>query len=363
MSSGRHEVAVELITSANAALETLLDRSWSQSDVRLVLSNDAHILRLFVSADGGGFHRIAERSEGLRTFIALLMFTISQGATRPILLIDEAEQHLHWDAQADLIGMLHRQGEVAQVVYSTHSPGCLPQDLGAGIRLVLPTDPDRSTINNSPWTEGAGFDPLLLAMGATTAALTPSRRALIAEGATEFIVAPMIFRDAADLDYLNFQIVPGLAEANAEQLEQLDLQAARVAYLVDGDDAGNQLRKRLAKSGVDEDHIVQLPVDTTIEDYVSPEMLAGAVHEELRRSGVTDPAFEARDLPSEGRSNWVAEQLGSMNLQVPSKTRVAARIVEAGTPDMLESREPIADPAKREQLEQLLTQIHDALGL
>jgi predicted ATP-dependent endonuclease of OLD family len=54
----------------------------------------------------------------------------------PILLLDEIETHLHYDAQADLAQMLAKQEIVAKVIYTTHSMGCLPEDLGTGVRFI-----------------------------------------------------------------------------------------------------------------------------------------------------------------------------------------------------------------------------------
>lgn len=49
---------------------------------------------------------------------------------------------LHYDAQADLIGVLEEQDAAAQVIYTTHSPASLPNDLGAGVRVVWILDGD-----------------------------------------------------------------------------------------------------------------------------------------------------------------------------------------------------------------------------
>lgn len=93
----------------------------------------------------------------------------------PVLLIDEAETHLHFDAQADLVSVLLKSVDAEQVLYSTHSPGCLPSDLGTGIRLVTRDPEDAASLIKSDFWAGQepGFAPLLFAMGA---ALPPSQR-------------------------------------------------------------------------------------------------------------------------------------------------------------------------------------------
>ena len=118
----------------------------------------------------------------------------------PILLIDEADIHLHYDAQADLIQMLSHQQQAAQVIYTTHSAGCLPKDLGTGVRLVEPNkDQERSGVENWPWQKDQGFGPLLLGMGASTLAFVPTRAALIGEGGSEIVLLPTLIREAVGL--------------------------------------------------------------------------------------------------------------------------------------------------------------------
>lgn len=177
-------------------------------------------------------------------FVALAAFVATRSTvTSPVLLIDEAETHLHYDAQADLVNMLLTQGEAAQVIYTTHSPGCLPPDLGTGIRVIAPaqSDPAISEVRNAFWVDHvAGFSPLLFAMGAGAAAFTTTRYAVIAEGASEMILLPSLIRAATGLDFLPYQVAPGLSEAPTSQYPKLDLQAARVAFAVDGDSGGSR---------------------------------------------------------------------------------------------------------------------------
>ena len=136
----QHEDCQDMLMRANARLSHVFAASWSQSDLSVSL-NTVHPVQLqvYVAEDGGPTLRLADRSDGLRAFVALVAFLEAKNPTSPpILVVDEAENHLHWDAQADLINLFHLQDEVAQIIYSTHSPGCLPHDLGHGVRAVLP---------------------------------------------------------------------------------------------------------------------------------------------------------------------------------------------------------------------------------
>ena len=180
-------------------------------------------LQVYVAEDGGPTLRLADRSDGLRAFVALVAFLEAKNLTSPpILVLDEAENHLHWDAQADLITLFYLQDKVEQIIYSTHSPGCLPHDLGLGVRAVLP-DPDaphHSTVENWIWESSPGFRPLLLRMGASTAAMTPHRFAVMTEGLADFILLPSLLRDATGKEALKYQIVPGIAQATGNEIQQ-----------------------------------------------------------------------------------------------------------------------------------------------
>jgi hypothetical protein len=147
--SGDWGHAESLLEGANKALATAFADAWKQSGVTVRLRSDASLLRILISADGGGYTSIAERSDGLRAFIALLTFTaLHDESPNPVLLIDEAENHLHYDAQADLVRVLTRQRAASKVIYTTHSAGCLPEDLGA-VRVAVPRQDGKSEINNA----------------------------------------------------------------------------------------------------------------------------------------------------------------------------------------------------------------------
>lgn len=80
-------------------------------------------LELYVRETNGNYWQLDERSDGLRWFVALVAYLHSESVEAPpILLVDEAEQHLHYDVQADLVRAFERQEAVADVIYTTHSP-------------------------------------------------------------------------------------------------------------------------------------------------------------------------------------------------------------------------------------------------
>src|SRR6266545_878015 len=111
----------------------------------------------------------------MRAFIALLAYTALHGeGPPPVLLIDEAETHLHYAAQADLVQVMTEQTAAAQIIYTTHS-------------------------------------------------------AVFAEGPTELVLLPALLREATQQRTLGFQVAPGLALVNRRTASSLELEAARVA--------------------------------------------------------------------------------------------------------------------------------------
>jgi predicted ATPase len=166
--------AVYLLGEANARLKDDFEENYVQSDVAAFLHLNGTRLEIHVDLEGGGGRSdIAQRSDGLRMFAALRAFVAGTVDPKPILLIDEVENHLHYDAQADLIDVFDRQKLAAKIIYTTHSVGCLPPDLGSGIRAVVPIEgSERSTINNSFWTRelrrrartGSAIDALVVAV-------------------------------------------------------------------------------------------------------------------------------------------------------------------------------------------------------
>jgi len=329
-----HGLAVEIRDRANAELKRRLDEAWDQGTVEPRFETDDYALRILVRTGEGGLQDIAQRSDGLRAFIALVAFTTERARERPaILLIDEAEIHLHYDAQADLVQMLGHQRQAGQVIYTTHSAGCLPQDLGTGVRIVIPNeDQDRSSVDNWPWEAEGGFGPLLLGMGASTLAFVPTRGAVVGEGAFEVVMLPTLMREALEVETLDYQVAPGAAEASRAAAAHIDFQGQRVVWLVDGDDGGRKNRGHLQRSRIPAERIVTLggaDSGLALEDLVDSAVFLAGVNAALRRSG-GDKAAALRlgDVPSAGRWTAVKRWCGRRRVSVPNKGAVAHRIVD-----------------------------------
>ncbi|MFC5930363.1 hypothetical protein D6T64_16035 [Cryobacterium melibiosiphilum] len=324
------------IVQANSRMDTIFEGAWKQSNLSVHFELDGDQLRIELMEDGDNVTVFDERSAGLRMFVALIAFLKVHGSGRlPILLIDEAENHLHIDAQADLVNMFVKQEHAVKVIYTTHSPACLPPDLGTGIRVVVPRKDNFqvSDVRNSFWQSGAGFSPLMLAMGAAAAAFTPARFVVLAEGATEMILLPTLIRAATGETDLPYQVAPGLSEVPNDFLPKLDLEAAHVAYMVDGDDGGAKLKTALTEAGVPEGLIADLGVPG-IENLLAQEHYRAAIAALLPECNPDVAVSDLPEVPSipvvDGGSvaKWMYGWIRDKGLKVPSKVAVANWLVE-----------------------------------
>lgn len=361
---------VKLLEDANKKLEDVFERNWRQARVSVHLSVQGTTLEVFVkNAESGDFMWIEERSAGLRWFVALCAFLAQQDlVVPPILLVDEAETHLHYDAQADLVRLFHEQKIAAKIIYTTHSAACLPRDLGTGIRVVTPTGPERSTVRNSVWQDGqAGLTPLVYAMGATTFAFLPARYVLIGEGPTDAMVYPTLFREATGLETLSFQVVPGIAVVSPERMWELLGEGGTVAFIVDGDDDGKRYRTKLEEAGVPANHIFSLeevygePLE--LEDLIDRTPYVQAVNRLLSAFQSGAPEFSETDIPDIGRTKALRNWCEKNGLKLLDKRKVAQELLDLKSERIRDKGEEIRllCSQRKSGLESLYYQIDRAL--
>lgn len=344
---------------ANERLQAALGPKWRQESIDVQFKVDGSLLRILIveAGEGGANTPINERSDGLRMFVALVAFLAWHSfEVPPILLIDEAETHLHYDAQADLLEVLAADVDATQVFYTTHSPGCLPRDLGTGVRLVSPRKGrrDASELRNDFWTnERPGFTPLLFAMGAGAAAFSAFRRAVLAEGPADMILLPSLIRLATGASDLSYQVAPGLANYRGSGLE-LEETAARVVYLVDGDTGGAKHAKWLKEIGIPEGRIFELRAGWATEDYVHPDRYLEVINA-LISSNANLGSVALDDLDREQPiSKAVADWCKAAGVKAPGKTTVASVLI--GDQDTLQLSE-----GAKEALVELHEQMQSAL--
>lgn len=324
-----------LVHNANQVLARKFAVAWRQSDVSVHLKTEGATLAVRINQSGNRITQFDERSAGLKMFVALVAFLAARNKTiPPVLLIDEAETHLHIDAQADLVNTFMTQQQAAKVIYTTHSPACLPPDLGSNIRAVVP-DPKheyRSLIQGSFWHGAAGFSPLMLAMGAGAAAFSAARYVVLGEGASEMLLLPSLIKAAIDAPDLEYQVAPGLSEVPPDMYPELDLAGARVAYTLDGDKGGRDRRTALIEGGVPEDRIVMLDA-LTLENLLDPDAYLKGVGLLLDECNPNTVIPELPALPDPTTDVWptVLDKWAKQHkLKMPGKRIVASRLVEDG---------------------------------
>lgn len=360
VAKGDKSRSLSRLQKANVRLSEIFEQSWKQSKLTVKFQMDGGFLEISLMDDDANVSVYSERSAGLKMFVALTAFLRARKSQRPaVLLVDEAEIHLHIDAQADLVNMFVSQELANKIIYTTHSPACLPPDLGTGIRVVVPEEGEdrKSKVLNSFWTSNTGFSPLMMAMGAGSAAFTPARYVVLAEGASDMILLPTLLRHALDRPVV-YQIAPGLSEASQNLMRSLDLEASRVAYLVDEDEGGRALGKMLLNASVPETKIIHLSGKGP-EDLVEGENLVTAFGLLMRERNSTFDSFTEDEVTNFKQSVSVSKSLFDWTkkngYKAPSKVAIATRLVEEDLAvPSIQGRASLVDVDKR---------IETALGL
>lgn len=344
----------DLRENANAILAEKFE-AWSQNPtVKVSFGLSGTRLFVHVKSGSGPSMRLGERSEGLRQFVALVALTAQhKHVVAPVLLIDEVEMHLHYDAQADLIGVLAEQTTAAQVIYTTHSAACLPEDLGSAVRVVEGVgDLTASKVRQQFWSEDVGLGSLLMAMGAASLALVLLRPAALVEGGADLVLLPSLIREATGNDILGFQIVPGGAEVARERVIGLDLHGTATIWIYDGDEGGVAARKFITDQGVDDSRVFLLSANRRaldLEDFVHPATYVKAVNLYGEDVAAGERFFAIDDLPTEtcARHDAVTEWFEANELRGPSKVAIANKILE------LRGSVPLVDPKRKPTLKKL----------
>jgi hypothetical protein len=353
----------ELQTTEMVANETLEERFdvWKQSKLSVSLRIEPSGLEIQIRDRMTRQHtRLDERSAGLRSFVALIAFCATHAEGRkPILLIDEAENHLHYEAQADLLRVFERQKIAQSIIYTTHSVGTLPEDLGGAIRVVAPQGSTGSEIRNSFWSgDPVGLTPMMLAMGATALAFTPARFAVVGEGRTEAIVLPTLLREARGGDpyrRLGFQVVPGLSEVHRDDVPDLERQAGHVVFLRDSDEGGKRLElDKLSERARAEGRVLELGdgkiAGLCIEDLLRADYLVDAFNDVLGRCrpGCGD-RLTVEELPAVSRGRFLVEWCTDCGLDELSKPLIGQEVVDRGRVE----DQPIIEPDRKEHVRRL----------
>ena len=197
-------------------------------------------------------------------------------------------------------------------------------------------------------------------MGASAVSFTPSRRAVVGEGACEAILLPTLLRQASGVGRLDFQVVPGLAVVAEVGVAELQTQAGRVAYFVDGDEAGDAILDKLLSGGVDRSSTYMLrdgDESWELEDMVDPHVYVAAVNAQISLWTTLEQPFSTDDLDGRFATKSLADWCEKHRIRRPDKGPVAQRIVEIAA-----SRDVVASD-HRSRLAEILDRLNEVLGI
>ena len=147
------------------------------------------------------------------------------------------------------------------------------------------------------------------------------------------LVLPSLIRAATELTELPYQIAPGLSESSPEDYKDLNLEGARVAFLVDSDAGGLRLKKNLISAGVSPAKVVELG-EVMLEHLLDVDVYRESFGQLLRE---WNPAVALDGIPTLDEQSKVSrpKQLEGWaksipGLRVPGKRDVASYLAEHG---------------------------------
>jgi hypothetical protein len=121
-----------------------------------------------------------------------------------------------------------------------------------------------------------------------------------------------------------------LSEVPKDFYSKLDLEGAKVAYVLDSDAGGDELRKGLVKAGVPEDLIVSIGV-SGIENLLERDVYCEAVESLLRERPTLGHVPDMPKLGEPEGESWARTFTGwfeENGIDSPSKVAVANWLVE-----------------------------------
>ncbi|MBX8463693.1 AAA family ATPase [Deinococcus sp. RIT780] len=335
----------------------------------------------------GSDYSFSERSDGMKYFLSYFVQFLSYQpkSDSEILLMDEPDRFLSTSGQQDLLRLFaqyanpddqKRQG--VQVLYVTHSPFLIDKNHSDRIRVLEKGDGDEGTrvVRNVGHNH---YEPLRSAFGAFVAETTfISNCNLMVEGQADQVllagVSTFIRERHPKLEALDLNTLTLVPAGSAEHIPYLvylargrDVEKPAIVVLLDGDSAGQSIRKELKKgyrgrSIIDDEFILStndliesVKISTTsvqeIEDLI-PARLADRAIEVVAKEAFTDKEYAEsikKYLPvnvQEGEKLFQAATRSAASLQAANgqtlrldKVAFARGVIEAmkasseGTPD------------------------------
>lgn len=373
------------------AIEKALDlgKWWSQDpNFRLHIDVRDHDLVFTISDRTEKEYSFDERSSGLKYFLSYLvqyLTHISDPARTgdEILLMDEPDAYLSNTGQQDLLRLFldftarDDSGGSSQVMFVTHSPFLIDKNRPDRVRVLDKGRDDQGTRLVKDQSRNH-FEPLRSAFGGFVAeTVFIGNCNIIMEGVSDQIylatISTHLLRQNAPeterLDLNNVTLVPAGSASHIPYMTYLargrDSNQPAVVVLLDGDTAGKDARKALAKKvggvktlNLDKHLLVidgtMLPEVTSvreggpqdIEDLVDPTVAAAACDRYAREFEIEPPRLTPSDIAEAAKSKGVYSATAACLKSAGSELRLdkvpfARHVVDAlFTPA---DQEPLAD--------------------
>lgn len=303
--------ANSIVDTINTKLATALNfpKWWSQdSQFELFVSLLEYELVFMIRDRTGRSYGFDERSEGLKYFLSYFVQYLAHedraDGQPEILLMDEPDQFLSSSGQQDLLQIFESFAHPddgkrpIQVVYVTHSPFLIDKNHAERIRVLEKGEHDEGTRVVASAAQNH-YEPLRSAFGSfvgETAFIGNCN--LMLEGPSDQVLLAGISnwltqQGASNLERLdlnNLTLVPAGSASQVPYLVYLargrDVQKPAVIVLLDGDEAGDDARKALQRSGARnkrlvDDALVLQPTDDSLSELVSDNQTGAVTVEDL----------------------------------------------------------------------------------
>ncbi len=336
----------EAIQAANQRLQSEFTMLWGAERPYPKVTIDRDRIAIYTAdpshLDQNGLPH-SYRSAGVQSMIELVCFVgaarSATGAASFLLLADEIEQGLHYDAQVGLMSWLDKGIPGVQIMATTHSIGCWPPDIATQMNSLVRLN-GKSQVHNGPYGgQTAGATGLLEMMGASRANFSINRPVVFCEGAIDEMLLPFILRPlAGGLHEANF--IGSLSQSSGKRQPNYPALPSE-AFLVDYDDGAEQKKKNLvagdpAREGKILDLNFGLPdwPSRTVEDLIEPDRYAQAFEQWFTDQGLAKFSID-HEKPLMPQLETGLTPLGTISQTAKSlmsslKRSVADRLVQDG---------------------------------
>lgn len=260
----------------NAEFTDKFEKFWSQDSISLQISKDGDNVNFWI-VEGGDRYLPSQRSKGQQWYLSFyikIVARLREGVPN-VILVDEPGLYLHAKAQKDLLKILTAHSSTYPVIFSTHSPYLIREDLLENVRLIEKRDGCTNVLGKvhaHPTADKETLTPILTAIGlGINDSITnlDQKNNVVVEG-IEDVFYLQAFKYLLGTTTLNF-INGGGASNMGIVGAVLEGWGANVFYLFDNDQGKKDGTKRLKEWRVLPDLIKVVLEDenTTIADVLS----------------------------------------------------------------------------------------------